>query len=213
MTTENLLTNEIPDKFKDPETGAVRVDALAKSYRELEKKLSSTPGAPATPDDYCINCDHGMFTMDKDVNAKLHAMGLNNAQAQAVYDLAAERLIPVIASLAAEYQADREVEKLVSHFGGVDQWKEISRQLLSFGQKNLPADVLHSLSGSFEGVMALYRMMKTEEPGLKTAADKPSNTGEKEIQSMMRDPKYWRDRDPAFVAKVTEGFKKMYGGQ
>jgi hypothetical protein len=29
---------------------------------------------------------------------------------------------------------------------------------------------------------------------------------------MMRDPKYWRDKDPSYVAKVTEGFKKMYGG-
>jgi len=34
---------------------------------------------------------------------------------------------------------------------------------------------------------------------------------DKELQSMMRDPKYWRDRDPAFVAKVTEGFKNLYG--
>jgi hypothetical protein len=28
---------------------------------------------------------------------------------------------------------------------------------------------------------------------------------------MMRDPKYWRDQDPSFIAKVTEGFKRMYG--
>jgi len=34
-----------------------------------------------------------------------------------------------------------------------------------------------------------------------------------ELKSMMRDPKYWKEKDPAFVAKVTEGFKKMYGGQ
>lgn len=34
---------------------------------------------------------------------------------------------------------------------------------------------------------------------------------ELELQSMMRDPKYWRDQDPSFVAKVTEGFQKLYG--
>jgi len=28
---------------------------------------------------------------------------------------------------------------------------------------------------------------------------------------MMRDPKYWREKDPSFVAKVTEGFERMYG--
>ena len=27
---------------------------------------------------------------------------------------------------------------------------------------------------------------------------------------MMRDPRYWRDRDPSFVQKVTEAFQKMY---
>jgi hypothetical protein len=27
---------------------------------------------------------------------------------------------------------------------------------------------------------------------------------------MMRDPRYWRERDPALVAQVTEGFKRLY---
>ncbi len=34
---------------------------------------------------------------------------------------------------------------------------------------------------------------------------------EKDLQAMMRDPKYWRDKDPAYVAKVTDGFQRMYG--
>lgn len=29
------------------------------------------------------------------------------------------------------------------------------------------------------------------------------------IDEMMRDPRYWRDKDPAFVAKVTEEFQRM----
>ena len=35
MTTENLLTNDIPEKFRDPETGSLRADALLQSYRWL----------------------------------------------------------------------------------------------------------------------------------------------------------------------------------
>lgn len=27
---------------------------------------------------------------------------------------------------------------------------------------------------------------------------------------MMRDPRYWRDKEPAFVATVSEGFKTLY---
>jgi hypothetical protein len=33
----------------------------------------------------------------------------------------------------------------------------------------------------------------------------------KTLQAMMRDPKYWRDHDPALVAKVSAGFARLYG--
>ncbi len=165
--TDNLLTEDIPEKFKDPQTGALRTDALMQSYRELEKKMSAVPSAPKSADDYCINCEHGMFEPDAEVNARLHAMGLTQEQAQEVYNLAAEKLMPVIAGMSAEFQADREVEKLMGHFGGAENWKEVSRQLLAFGQRNLPPDVLKNLSGSYEGVLALHKMMLSEEPCLR----------------------------------------------
>lgn len=114
--------------------------------------------------------------------------------------------------MAAEYSAEREIEKLVEHFGGEEKWREVSRQLLAFGQKSLPADALDAMSSSYEGVLALYRMMKGEEPGLSRSSEtKGPNQNELDLQSMMRDPKYWRDQDPSFVNKVTEGFQKLYG--
>ena len=209
--TDTLLDNEIPEKFRDPETGAVKTDALARSYKELEKKLSAAPSAPKTPDDYCIECAHGLFESDPEVNGRLHAMGLTNEQAQGVYDLAAERMVPMISHLANDFKADREVERLINHFGGVEKWQDVARQLLAFGRKNLPADVLDNLSSSYEGVIALQRMMKSEEPGLKKESGAATGVGEKDLQSMMRDPRYWRDKDPSYVAKVTEGFQKVYG--
>lgn len=33
---------------------------------------------------------------------------------------------------------------------------------------------------------------------------------EADLHSMMRDPKYWRDKDPATIAKVTKGFAEIY---
>lgn len=212
----NLLIEDIdpalvPDKFKNPETGAIRLEALVNSYGELEKRMSAIPGAPKSPGEYCIKCDHGLFEPDEDINRRLHAKGMSQEQAQEVYDLAAEKMLPMLKELAGDFRADREVEKLINHFGGPEKWKEVSRQLLAFGQRNLPGDVLENLSSSYEGVLALYKMMKSEEPGLKKRAENPSLLGEKDLQSMMRDPKYWRDKDPAFVAKVTEGFKSVYG--
>jgi len=204
----------VPDKFKDPSTGELKVESLLTSYSELEKRLSRVPSVPKSPEDYCINCEHGYFGADKDINAKLHAHGFTNDQAQTVYDLAAEKLVPLVFQIAAEYSAEREIEKLVMHFGGEEKWNEVSRQLLAFGQKALPADVLETLSSSYEGVVALYRMMKGEEPGLSRASEpQGAKQGELDLQSMMRDPKYWRDQDPSFISKVTEGFHKLYGNK
>lgn len=208
------ITLTIPDKFKDPQTGELKVDSLLTSYSELEKRLSKTPSVPKSPDDYCVKCDHGYFSEDKELNAKLHAKGFTNDQVQTVYDLAAEKLVPLVFQIAADHSAERELEKLVKHFGGEEKWREMSRQLLAFGQKSLPTDVLETLSSSYEGVLSLHRMMKGEEPGLSRQAE-PQGTGQGdlELQSMMRDPKYWRDQDPSFVAKVTEGFQKLYGNK
>lgn len=212
----NMANITIPDKFKDPATGELKVESLLSSYGELERKMSASPRPPKTPGEYCINCDHGLFTADADLNAKLHAKGFTNDQVQIVYDLAAEKLVPLVFKVAADFDAEREIEKLLAHFGGAEKWAETSRQLLAFGQKALPADVLETLSISYEGVLALHRMMKGEEPGLtRTAGGERSggSQGEMELQSMMRDPKYWRDQDPSFISKVTEGFQKLYGNR
>lgn len=33
---------------------------------------------------------------------------------------------------------------------------------------------------------------------------------EEEVTALIRDPRYWRDRDPAIVQRVTEAFRKLY---
>jgi hypothetical protein len=228
LTPENEAKGETPEKFLDPQTGTVRVNAVIESYKELERKLATMMprphdeaskrkvcelmGCPEHPDQYQINVDHGLFTQDPEVNKAFHALGLSNEQAQKVYDLAAERLVPMIFEIAQDYQADREVERLIAAFGGAERWAEVSRQLYAYGQKNLPADVLSSLSSSFEGVMALHRMMKGEEQPLSIKSTTADTAGgdEASLRAMMRDPRYWRERDPHYVSQVTKGFQRIY---
>lgn len=168
-------------------------------------------GVPDAPDGYCIRCDHGLFEADPDLNRRLHAAGFTPEQAQLLYDLAAERLVPMIRQIAFEFEAEREVMRLVSHFGGEDAWREISRQLLAWAKKNLPASALDGLTTSYDGVIALHRMMTASEPAaLRAAAEAQPAGSEADLHKMMRDPRYWRDRDPALLAKVTEGFRRMY---
>jgi hypothetical protein len=229
QTTQNDALAALPEKFRDPETGAVRIEALVNSYLELERKLSSmipapgedgesrmrvlrALGVPETPDAYEVDVSHGLFDVDDTINCRLHEKGFTPEQVQEVYNLAAEKMVPALLEMTRELQADREVERLVSAFGGPEKWREVSRQLLAYGKKTLPPEVLGSLACSFEGVMALYRMMQAQEPGMAIRqADNAATQNEGDLRALMRDPRYWREKDPSFVAQVTSGFQRMYG--
>lgn len=222
---------QVPAKFWDNDKQEIRVDILLNSYLALEKKLSTMVakpeseddkvrllklcGLPDTPDQYDINLDSDVIGLDPELNARLHAKGFTNEQVQEIYDLANERLVPLILEMAAEFQADRELERLVSEFGGAEKWGLVSKQLQDFGAKNLPPAAYQGLCCSYEGVMALYQMMKlgSKNPMLKSAADKLGVFDEASLAEMMKSPKYWKDRDPAFIAKVSEGFSRLYEGK
>ncbi|ACJ00683.1 capsid assembly protein [Rhodospirillum centenum] len=209
----------VPEKFWDARAGAVRLEALLKSYLELEKRLgaASPPVAPPaaarlpeTAEGYCIACDHGLFGPDPEINARLHAAGFTPDQAQLLYDLAAERLVPLLGEMAAEFQAERELDRLVARFGGPEGWAAVSQQILAWAGRNLPAPVVAALAGTADGVLALHRMMTGAEP----AALPGGGTGAgdaADLHRMVGDPRYWRDRDPGFIAQVTEGFRRAYG--
>jgi hypothetical protein len=222
---------EVPEKFWDPEAGAVRVDALLRSYLELERKLArslpqpegpddeaarerllATLGRPARPDDYVIETRSELFAPDPELNARLHAAGFTQSQVQLVYDLAAERLLPLIARLHEEAEVARQVDRLAAHFGGHDRWREVAREIRTWAQAHLEPEVYEALSSSYQGVLTLHRMMRGSEPELLGRADDANGRLDEEtLDRMVRDPRYWRDRDPSFIARVTEGFKSLYG--
>ncbi|HYD30078.1 MAG TPA: hypothetical protein VEB64_04380 [Azospirillaceae bacterium] len=206
MAERNPRPANVPEKFWDPETGTVRLEDLLASYQELEGRF----GVPDVPDGYRIGCDHGLFEPDPDINARLHTAGFTPEQAQLLYDLAAERMIPMLQEMAAQFQSDRELERLVDHFGGEDKWREMSRQLHAWARKNLPPPAVEGLTTTYEGILALHRMMTGNEPPAMRGMGGSGSATEADLQQMMRDPRYWRDRDSGFIARVTEGFRQMY---
>ena len=211
----------LPDKFWDEDAGEVRIESLVKSYIFLEKKFSNdddtrtrflkSAGVPKSHEDYDVAIKDELFEPDMDLQKRLHDKGFTPEQVQEVYDLATDKMVPMILDMASEFQADREIERLIEKFGGEDKWREVSRQMLMFGQKNLPPQVLEGMSSSYEGILALYSMMQSGEPQTMGGGQSVSSNASKDLESMMRDPKYWREKDPAFIAKVTDGFKNLYG--
>ncbi len=202
----------LPAKFWDPETAQVRTEALAKSYQALENRLSRqpVPDLPSHPGAYDIYIDDDLLDIDEEVNQRLYENGFSNTQAQLVYDLAAERLKPMIAQLAAQYENEREEQRLIEHFGGVERFAAIRPQLRAWGQANLSPSVYGNLVASAEGVIAMFEMMKNREPSLMRAAGGPVGASEDDLKRMMKDPRYWKDRDPGYVARVRDGFRKLY---
>lgn len=221
---------DIPEKFWDAELHELRVDALLKSYRELERRLSQRAAPPSPdadeeerrrwremmdipdgPDGYEITPKHEIASADPEVNRLLHEAGFSRAQVQLVYDLAAERLLPLIAEAAEQFEAERQLERLRDHFGGEERFRRVAQQLSAWGRAKLPQPVFGALSTTLEGVLAMERMMQGDEPAMPRDVASPDAQDEGELRKMMRDPRYWRAREPEFVKRVTEGFRRLVG--
>ena len=222
---------QIPEKFRDPATGELRTEALLKAYRDLEKRMSGMVklpcdectaeelaafrrgiGVPDAPEGYQVTTSHPMLGSDKTVNQRLHEAGFTLSQAQLVYDLAHEMVPNLMSHAVAETQHRHSLDRLKEHFGGETRWNETARQLSAWGKANLPPEMYRVLSASPEGVKALQRLMAAGEPALgRTPASTEDSLGEEQLKKMMQDPRYWKTRDPAYIEKVSAGFRKLYG--
>ncbi len=212
-TEDHPIQRSLPDRFRDSDTGDVRTEALIDAYLELETQLEGRPSreVPDSPDGYAVSVDTDLLAIDAEVNAKLHAAGFDQNQAQLVYDLAASHLLPMVAEVASAYEAEGQIAKLKQDFGGDEQWREVSRQMQVWGEGHLPADVYGVLATTREGVLAMHKMMAGGEPALLgNAGSEKTLPTDAELKQMMRDPRYWRDQDKSLVEKVREGFRQIY---
>lgn len=202
----------LPDKFWDEEKRQIRTGSLWRSYQALEQRFSRGTGIiPESHTDYCIDC--GDKQSDPDVDAILHRAGFTNEQAQLVYDLAQKYVEPHLEESRKSSESAAISGRLEEYFGGKERWNTISRQLGDWARAHLPEEVTQALGSSFEGVLALHRMMAADEPGIARDGNRESgDLDEKRLREMMADPRYWRDQEPALVEKVRAGFEKLYPG-
>jgi hypothetical protein len=203
----------IPDKFWDEASGTLRTDALVKSYLELERKLSGTAlrEPPPSAEDYQIKITNEILANDPEVNRRLHSAGFTQDQAQLVYDLAAERLIPLVIEIAEVFESEGQIAKLVKEFGSEQRWRVVARQIDAWGRAHLPQRAFEALSTTYEGILAMHRMMTNDEPGLLREGERPAESlSDDQLKALMRDPRYWRDQEPTIVEQVREGFRRLY---
>jgi hypothetical protein len=167
---------------------------------------------PATPEDYAVEVSHPWLERDAGIDGLLHAAGFNNAQAQLVYDLAAERVVPVIEAMAREYERRLGQSRLAAHFGGHERFEALARQVRAWGERHLPQPLFETLAATPDGIVALHHMMRAGEPRFLAGERAASGPSQSELETLVRDPRYWRDHEPDLVKRVEEGFRRLYPG-
>jgi len=253
-----------PAKFLDPETGNLRVDALMKSYTELEKRMGAgnhldhadtqpaddtereddldiTPvdlmyddidsatldaefdeedgseysdisrdgDVPLHPDNYQITTDHPWLEPDQELNSILHEHSFSQDQAQVVYDLAHEHVLPLFEQLAGQIAELRGENLLRETFAG-DDWQSQATQVKQWGEAALPPDLYDTLATTQAGVSAMHQLMQHGEPRFLDATTSTASVEKSALRRMMDDPRYWRDHDPDLVSRVQDGFANLY---
>lgn len=205
----------VPEQFIDEETGQIKLEELIRAYNDLAARddnlvETNLRNIPESYDKYQIKSPSPLLDVDDDILKKFYEKRFTNEQAQFVYDLAGERVLPVLDEMGVNFEAERQLEKLVLHFGGRDKFNEVSRQISGWAKQNVNPEVYDALGSTAEGVIALYNMMSSSEPSLSKECGAVENLSEASLRKMMEDPRYWRDKDSAYIAKITSGFEKLY---
>ena len=215
---------KIPEKFLN-EDGTLNTDALLKSYSELEKKIGtmiSVPdanadadtrarfnraiGVPNSASEYPANT---MFD-DDSLREKFFEIGLTSSQVEKIYQIAEEFLTPVLSELFDMQNETSAINELKNFFGDDDKMRDALRAINAFGERYLPRDAFDAMCATPQGIRAVYAMMQSMEPSIETDDGTSKNLTDDMLRRMMRDPKYWRDKDPEYVRKIENGFKKLY---
>lgn len=212
----------LPEKFERPEE-------LANSYKELERafysrkeelrnsiveELNSEAKAnvPISPADYEVNLQapEGLeFTVDENdplldwFRGKSHEYGLSQDEFNG--------LVSEWAAMEAQRGPDWNVESeaLGEHaerrLERVDSWagKHLSDDAYKVFA-NIPASA--SMVQLFEELMELNGQPKFN---MTTNTEFQERISKEDLMSMQQDPRYWKDKDPAFISKVRAGFEQL----
>lgn len=208
------------------------IDSLYKAVDGFRKQQSKDKGIPENAADYKLDLPEEISKQflrpDKDGKDPLldHMRGVFHKRGVASEDAVAivQELITKIPELRqAADDGGEDLDFEYKSLGGVEKAKPIIDGSVAFinGLKNSgkidekAVDELTILTTHPAGLHALQQIRaamgeKALPIDLQGDVSKTAEKTVEELNQMVADPKYWRDRDPAYIAEVTEGFKKLY---
>tara|TARA_X000000950_G_scaffold272035_1_gene354056 strand:- start:1138 stop:1959 length:822 start_codon:yes stop_codon:yes gene_type:complete len=159
---ETASVEGLPEKFKT-------VADMAKSYAELEKKVSTQPKAPDQYD-FSFTKDIGLETLTEEQQSQtaevMRSYGITQEQAKGMMSLYADSINEATKQIQQQYderypQTDLTVEnnKLEREWGA--DFKNNIQQVKTFAD-SLPKDMMrYPISETAEGVKMLYNMLQS----------------------------------------------------
>ena len=217
----------VADKFWNAETKTIRNEPLHKAYNELEGKMRGKEDeiresiraemVAAAPDEYKVNLSEDLkipdnvefnLTAEDPMVGWFFGFAKENGMSQETVDKAINEYIGV--ELSNLPDVGKEIEKLGDH--GQDRMLRVHNWLES-KLSDAQFTAINPLLSSADQVEALEVLMKSSGPGdfQGDGGGKPLSL--EELREMQDDPRYWREKNPAFIAKVTAGFKRLHKGQ
>jgi hypothetical protein len=181
----------VPEKFWDADKKEVRVEALAKSYSEAEKRIHQKAEPPET---YEIkNGDDIVELDDKDIE-QFRTLGLTNDQAQGLVQWFQSEIVPEI----ADARVATEKARLANLWGMQDEGKDstaLEQRMLkvqSWAKANLPESAVKEAAKSAHGINSLYKMMESGYKGGQPESTTPRRS-KAELEALMQDERYYND--------------------
>lgn len=219
------IPNEIPEKFM--RDGKPDYDALTNSYLELEKmngvkreelieeaKKDLFKDRPESAEQYELPKE-SEFDLQELEGHPLYAWWKEEAFERGLsQEKFEEGIQQYAANVNGGYDQEAEIAKLGDH--GKQRVAAVANWMQRFKDNPTVYGQLDRLAFTAEGIATIEAMMSNGgTPTVDTRAAPVQEITPDELRQMQSDPRYWDQtrRDPAFVAKVEEGYAKLYGDQ
>lgn len=225
--TAAAMPDGLPESFWDADAGQVKINELIGSYSELSTFKTEADARfanrPESADKYEVRLPEGVtlpegteFKVDENsplVKAARHLV-FNSGGDQAAFDGIVKAYIEdaLMDTANAAEIAKQEIAALGEN--GQARIDAVS----TYAKANFPEDEANALLDSMtsaKAVSAIEKLIsKAQGPGMQgqgSSAGQASIT-QTDLDEMQKDPRYWRDKDPEFLKKVQDGYKKLYPG-
>ena len=212
------------------------IDKLAKVV-EGYRKAQANSGVPESAEGYRVDLPdevkNVVFKFDENgrdpvwdaLTPVFHERGLSNEDAMAMVSKLAE-VLPGLSQQGMdadggdddadfEYKSYGGPEKARAHVDGVTAWAKALVQQGVLDDDDLSEVAINTSSGKGLKLMTKLRVAMGGEPIPSNidGGDAGGGMDEAKLHAMMKDPRYWKARDQAYIAEVTEGFRKLYNPQ